>query len=46
MPAASGKVPDLMRVGRHPGRLALAGPHEEAGVPTSGRNGIPSGETR
>ena len=46
MPAASSMMPDLVHAGRHPGRLASAGPSEEAGVPTSERNGIPSGETR
>ncbi len=46
MPTATSTMPGLVQAGHHPGRLASAGPSEEAGVPTPGRNGIPSGETR
>lgn len=46
MPGAPGTLPDLMQAGRLPGRLTLAGANDDAGVPTSGRNGIRSGETR
>ncbi len=47
MPGAPRTLPDLVQARRHPWRLALAGANEDAGAPTSGRNGIiPSGETR
>ena len=46
MPAGSSTLPDLMQAGHRRGRLASTEPSEEAGMPTFGIQGIPSGETR
>ena len=46
MRAASCTMPAQVQAGCHPRRPASVGPSEEAGVPTSERTGISSGEAR
>jgi hypothetical protein len=46
MRAASCTMLGLVQAGHHPRRPASVGPFEEAGVPTSERTGISSGEAR